>query len=104
MVVAPGVLRLQLRTDGHALVPAFAPEILKDAEIRAEFGIEDPLVVLITSADPAGVFNTRTLRLVCDLTNEFKRIAALPRHHEDRRRLLAAYVTTLSLGCFERDE
>ena len=77
LAMAPGIIRLQLRTDGHALIPAFAPEIQTDREIRAEFGVEDPLVVLITSADPNGLFNTRTLKLVCDLTTEFKRIEGI---------------------------
>ena len=74
LAVAPGVVRLQLRTDGHALVPAYAPEIEVDREIRAEFGVEDPLVVLITSSHPNGLFNIPTLELVCDLTTEFKQI------------------------------
>ncbi len=40
--VAPGVLRLQLRTDGHALVPTGAPEIQIDRSIRDAYDNEDP--------------------------------------------------------------
>ena len=49
LAIAPGALRLRLRTDGHALVPQNAPEILYDRAIRDEFGLEDPIVVVITA-------------------------------------------------------
>ena len=75
--VAPGALRLQIRTDGHALVPVYADAIRKDKEIRAEFGVEDLLVVLIEPDDPKGLFNTRTLELVCELTEDFKKIEGI---------------------------
>jgi len=72
--IAPGGLRLKIRTDGHALVPTDAPEILLDQAIREEFGVEDPLVVLIRSDHPDGLYNARTLKLIQDLTREFQRI------------------------------
>jgi predicted RND superfamily exporter protein len=65
---AAGLWRLQLRTDGHALVSESAPEVLYDKGIRDEFGIEDNIVVLIRSNHPGGIFNPGTLQLVRDLT------------------------------------
>lgn len=67
---APGIGSLRLRTDGHALVPAAAPEILLDQEVRTQFGVEDPIVVLIESSHPDGIYNTETLRLVERITSE----------------------------------
>ncbi|MDO8630259.1 MAG: MMPL family transporter [Phycisphaerales bacterium] len=71
-VVSPGVLRLRLRTDGHALVPHDAPEIAVDRAIREVFGIDDPVVVVIHSNDSSGIFNAHTLALLDDLTTIFK--------------------------------
>jgi predicted RND superfamily exporter protein len=71
LAVAPGAARLTLRTDGHALVSQDAPEVLYDRTIRDEFGIEDPVVVLIRSRHAHGIFNAETLQLVRDLTAEF---------------------------------
>ena len=69
VAVAPGILRLKLRTDGHALVPADAPEILQDHRIREDFGLNDPLVVFIRTTHSQGLFNAHTLQLVQDLTD-----------------------------------
>ncbi|MGB2984987.1 MAG: MMPL family transporter [Phycisphaerae bacterium] len=77
MAIAPGGLRLRIRTDGHALVPTDAPEILLDQSIRETFDTEDPIVVLIRSHHPQGLFNTDTLTLVGDLTEEFQRIEGI---------------------------
>ncbi len=74
MAAAPGILRLELRTDGHALVPRDAPEIRLDRSIRDEFGTEDPVVVLIRSDDPNGIFTAHTIKLVQALTDAFGEI------------------------------
>ena len=71
LAVAPGVLRLKLRTDGHALVSASAPEVVFDQSIRDTFGIDDEIVVLIRSEDTHGIYNPHTLQLVRDLTAAF---------------------------------
>ncbi|MCP4662911.1 MAG: MMPL family transporter [bacterium] len=71
LAAAAGLPRLKLRTGGQALVPAAAPEVRYDRAIRGEFGVRDPIVVLISSADPDGIFNPVTLRLVRDLTTDF---------------------------------
>ncbi len=73
--VAPGILRLKLRTDGHALVPADAPEIQHDHQIREDFGLDDPIVVFIRRTDhPDGIFNSHTLQLVQNLTDAFENL------------------------------
>ena len=74
LAVAPGVLRLKLRTDGHALVSPTAPEVLYDKEIRGRFGIDDKIVVLIQPRHVDGIFNASTLQLVRELTAEFKQL------------------------------
>jgi uncharacterized protein len=75
--IAPGAMRLRLRTDGHALVDASAPEVRYDRSIREEFGIQDPVVVLIESTHPDGIYNADTLQLVRELTEEFKRLQGI---------------------------
>jgi predicted RND superfamily exporter protein len=75
--IAPGILRLRLRTDGHALVPEKAPAVRFDRALRSEFGIRDPLVVLVRSRHPDGIFNPRTLHLVADLTADLARLPGL---------------------------
>jgi uncharacterized protein len=77
LAAVPGLWRLRLRTDGHALVAPNAPEVLYDAAIRARFGIEDQMVVLIRSHDPEGVFNPATLQLVRDLTAALARLPGI---------------------------
>ncbi len=68
LICVPGVTQLQLRTDGHALVPVDAPAVETDREIRARFGVEDPIVILVRSEHRDGIFNSETLQLVRDLT------------------------------------
>jgi predicted RND superfamily exporter protein len=68
LLAAPGLLRLQLRTDGHALVPAGDPAIRFDAEVRQRFGLRDPIVVVIETSRPDGIFNAATLRRLHDLS------------------------------------
>lgn len=45
----PGLLRLQMRTDGQSLLPEDVPEIAVDCEIRARFGFWDQVTVVIES-------------------------------------------------------
>ncbi|MCH7841108.1 MAG: hypothetical protein IID38_12855, partial [Planctomycetes bacterium] len=72
--IAPGVVRLELRTDGHALIPTHAPEIKADRAIREEFGVEDPIVIFIQSDHADGIFNTHTLALVAELTAQLSEL------------------------------
>ena len=43
LAAAPGIFRLELRTDGQALVPRDDPVVEIDAEIRSHFGLRDPM-------------------------------------------------------------
>jgi uncharacterized protein len=74
LAAAPGMFRLKLRTDGHALVSPAAPEAVTDAAIRGRFGIRDQIVVLIRPRTADDVFRPATLQLVRELTAEFKKI------------------------------
>jgi len=75
LAAAPGLLRLELRTDGQALMPRNEPTIQFDAAVRERFGLRDPIVVMIETDHEDGVFNVETLERVRDLTNA---LAALP--------------------------
>jgi predicted RND superfamily exporter protein len=67
-LAAPGLARLELRTDGRFLVPERDPAVVYDREVRERFGVRDPLVVVVHARHPGGVFNPETLRRVRDLT------------------------------------
>lgn len=71
LAALPGLWKLELRTDGHALVPPDDPVVRFDAEVRERFHLRDPLVVLIESTGPSGVLNPRTLRSVAELSRIF---------------------------------
>jgi predicted RND superfamily exporter protein len=73
--MAPGLLRLELRTDGHALVPPDDPAIALDREARRVFDLRDPLLVVLETRHPDGIFNPGTLSRLERLTRE---LAALP--------------------------
>jgi len=81
LAAAPGLLRLTLRTDGHALVPPRDPAVLFDAEVRERFELRDPLVVLIESSDPEGIFTSKTLGRVRDLTDALAELPDVGRRH-----------------------
>ncbi|HEX6903170.1 MAG TPA: MMPL family transporter [Thermoanaerobaculia bacterium] len=79
LAAAPGVLRLQLRTDGHALVPPGDPAVRYDTEVRRHFGLRDPIVVVMETPRPNGIFNPDTLRRVQGLTAELEKLAGVPK-------------------------
>lgn len=70
LIAAPGLLFLQLRTDGQALIPPEDPAVIEDAEIRAHFGLTDPIAIVVETDHPEGIYHTETLRRVRDLTLE----------------------------------
>src|SRR5436305_2770813 len=92
LAMAPGLLRLQLRTDGHALMPVDDPAILFDAEVRDHFHLRDPIVVLVETSRPEGIYNLDTLRRVRDLSAALARlpgvgpdeVMSLATEHRDR--------------------
>jgi predicted RND superfamily exporter protein len=79
LAAATGVARLQLRTDGHALVSPNAPEVRFDNDIRARFGIEDQIVVLIDCPHPDGILNPATIQLIRELTAELAKLPGINR-------------------------
>ncbi|HNQ22162.1 MAG TPA: MMPL family transporter [Phycisphaerae bacterium] len=79
LAAGPGIVRLRLRTDGHALVPEDSPAIIADAAIRARFDAQDLLVVLIRSPHPDGVFNADALRLIQGLTEALQQLEGIDR-------------------------
>lgn len=78
VLAAPGLLRLQLRTDGHALVPPGDPAVELDAQVRRHFGLRDPIVVVLQTPRPNGIFNPDTLRRVRDLTAALEKLPGVP--------------------------
>ncbi|HXU32220.1 MAG TPA: MMPL family transporter [Thermoanaerobaculia bacterium] len=75
----PGIARLTLRTDGHALVPPGAPALAVDREVRKTFGLRDQLLVLVDTNKPGGIYNPRTLHLLADLTAAIGRLPGVGR-------------------------
>lgn len=71
----PGLARLTLRTDGHALVDPAHPAVREDAALRAIFPVPDPLLVLIETDHERGIYNPHTLEIVRRLT---ERLAVCP--------------------------
>ncbi len=80
-VFAPGLFRLQLRTDGHALVPREDPAVQLDAEIRRQFDLRDPIVVYITSNGPNGIYTPKTLATVRALNDALATIEGIGPDH-----------------------
>ncbi|MFL6195787.1 MAG: efflux RND transporter permease subunit [Thermoanaerobaculia bacterium] len=78
LLAAPGLLRLQLRTDGHALVPPDDPAVQFDAGVRRHFGLRDPIVVVIETPRPGGIIQPDVLRRVRDLTAELEKLPGVP--------------------------
>ncbi len=78
VLAAPGLLRLQLRTDGHALVPPGDPAVWFDAEVRRHFGLRDPIVVVLETSRPDGIFDAGTLRRLRDLTAALEKVEGVP--------------------------
>ena len=70
LAAGPGWLRLELRTDGYALVPRDRPEVQLDSEIRAQFDVRDILIVLLTRDEPGGVYDADTVALIARLTKQ----------------------------------
>ncbi len=75
LAMVPGLFRLKLRTDGETLVPQDDPAIAVDRAVRQHFGLRDPLMVVIETTHPQGIFNAGTLDRLQRMTRD---LAALP--------------------------
>ncbi|HVT19090.1 MAG TPA: MMPL family transporter [Thermoanaerobaculia bacterium] len=92
LLAAPGLLRLRVRTDGRALVPSGDPAVRFDAEVRERFALRDPIVVLVETSHPDGVYNAATLRHLARLTGAlagldaigWDNVMSLATEHRDR--------------------
>ena len=67
-------MRLELRTDGRALVPEGAPAVVFDREIREEFGVRDPIAVVLRTGREDGIFRPEILKRVAELTAAFQKL------------------------------
>jgi len=81
LAAVPGLARLELRTDGHALVPPDDPAVLLDASIRREFDLRDQVVVLIRTDHPEGIYNAETLQSVRLLSEALISLEAVGPEH-----------------------
>jgi len=81
LAAVPGLARLELRTDGHALVPADDPAVLYDAEVRQRFGLRDVVVVLVESDQPEGIYNLATLTRVAEMTDAVAAVEGIGRRN-----------------------
>ena len=74
LVAGYGLKGLELRTDGYALIPQGVPDVQYDAVVRDKFGLHDKIIVVLESKLPGGIFQENTLRVVAELTAEFRKI------------------------------
>ena len=81
LLSVPGLLRLRLSTDGRDLVPPNDPAVQLDASVRRHFDLRDPIVVLITSARPDGIYNRETLLRVRELSAAFSTLEGVGPEH-----------------------
>ena len=93
LLAAPGLLRLELKTDGYALVPPNDPAIRVDAEVRDRFGLRDKVLVVVVTEHPDRIYNAGTSRRLLRLTADLAAIEGIGFRHvrslatEDRERL-----------------
>jgi hypothetical protein len=79
--LGPGLLRLELRADGHALVPAHDPAVRADRAVRERFDARDLIVVVVRSAHGGSVYGAAVLRALDELTREIVAIPGLGPGH-----------------------
>ncbi len=68
LLAAPGIARLDLKLDGHALVPLDDPAIAIDRSIRTTFQQWDPIVVFVEAPGPGRILDPQSLNLLNELT------------------------------------
>lgn len=90
LAMVPGLFRLKLRTDGEALVPPNDPAVATDRAARRLFGLRDPLLVVLETNHPDGIFNAGTLDRLQRMTRD---VAALPWIGADSVQSLATEVS-----------
>ncbi len=78
LVAAAGLARLEMRMDGRAMVPRHDPAVVFDQEVRELFGIRDPLVILLESERPEGIYHPDFLRKLVDVTAALQGLPGVP--------------------------
>lgn len=73
-----GLARLELRMDGRAMVPPDSPAVLFDREVREVFGVRDPLVILLESRRPEGIYHPDFLHRLVDVTEAVRGLEGVP--------------------------
>lgn len=68
VLALPGLWRLDMRLDGHALIPPDDPAVEMDAQIKKRFGLADTIIIFIESPRPGGILERKSLALVRDIT------------------------------------
>lgn len=68
VLAAPGIARLNLQLDGHALVPPDDPAVAVDRSIRETFQQWDPIVVFVEAPGPGRILEPQSLSLLSELT------------------------------------
>ncbi len=65
-----GIARLELESDGAALVPPDAPEVLLEREVARRFDLRDPIAVVLESSEDAdeGIWRVERLAHVAQLS------------------------------------
>jgi predicted RND superfamily exporter protein len=73
-----GLSRLELRMDGRAMVPPDDPAVLFDREVRELFGVRDPLVILLESRRPEGIYHPDFLRRLIGVSAAVRGLPGVP--------------------------
>ncbi|MEM8931337.1 MAG: MMPL family transporter [Acidobacteriota bacterium] len=81
LVAATGLPRLDLQIDGRALAPQHAPEVQADREVRARFGIRDPIAIVVSGDAPGSAVDPRVLRFVDSVTAAWSEVDAVGSAH-----------------------
>jgi len=81
LTALPGMLLLDLRLGGLALVPKNHPALTIDAEIKRTFAVHDHIVLFVDATSPSDILRPQPLRLVRDLTLAIAQYEGIePRH------------------------
>ena len=68
LLALPGLWRLDIRLDGHALIPPDDPAVAIDASIKTRFGLADAIVIFVESPLPGGILDRSSLAYIKDVT------------------------------------
>ncbi|GAA6135846.1 outer membrane lipoprotein-sorting protein [Oceaniserpentilla sp. 4NH20-0058] len=69
-----GIGKIYKDTSSDAFLSADNPALLYKNKVREIFGLSDPMVIAIKDASNDGVYNTTTLNLVANLTEQFNNL------------------------------